>query len=59
MDKKLKAAVNMIDEVCAKFLGTRQDHIVLTSALQLIVAALDSKKEPEKIDVPKKALPRD
>lgn len=52
MDKKLKAAVNMIDEVCAKFLGTRQDHIVLTSALQLIVAALDSKKEPEKIDVP-------
>ncbi len=67
LDKKVKAAVNVIDEICAKFQGTRQDHAVINSALQIIVAALEppADKKGKKIvpnaviKVPKKALPRD
>ena len=59
LDKKIKAAVNVIDEVCAKFQGTRQDHTVINSALQIIVAALEPLNDKKKIEVPKKALPRD
>ena len=58
-DEKIKAAVNVIDEVCAKFQGTRQDHTVINSALQIIVAALDPPNDQKKIKVPNSALPRD
>lgn len=59
MTKEVEAALKVLDEVCAKFQGTRQDHLILTSSLQVIVTALGSKAEPKKIKVPKKALPRD
>lgn len=59
LDKKIKAAVNVIDEICAKFQGTRRDHTVINSALQIIVAALDPETDKKKIKVPRKALPRD
>lgn len=59
LDKKIKAAVNVVDEVCAKFQGTRQDHTVINSALQIILAALNPVTDQKKIKVPRKALPRD
>ncbi len=54
LDKKIKAAVNVIDEVCAKFQGTRQDHTVINSALQIIVAALDPPNDEKAKEVPKR-----
>lgn len=59
MDKKVQEALQVVDNVCADFHGTRKDHAILQQALQIIYVALDPKKKSEKIKVPKKALPRD
>ncbi len=48
LDKKIKAAVNVIDEVCAKFQGTLKDHQVIQEAIQIIRGALNPEKTKAK-----------
>jgi len=59
MDKKIQEALKVVDEVCAKFQGTRQDHVVIQQALQIILAVLDPPNDTTKVEVPKRAKPRD
>ncbi|KKN54239.1 hypothetical protein LCGC14_0594210 [marine sediment metagenome] len=41
LDKKVEAAVNVVDKICSEFHGTRQDHQMIQEAIQIIVAALE------------------
>ncbi len=59
LDKKVREAVSVVDKVCSEFHGTRQDHLTITTSMQIIVAALEPPEDKKKIEVPKKALPRD
>jgi hypothetical protein len=58
-DKKIKAALEIVDRVCADFRGNRQEHTTIQASLQIIYVALDPKTDEKKVEVPRKALPRD
>lgn len=53
MDKKVKAALEIIDRVCADFRGNRKEHETIQASLQIVYAAL-SPKEDKKKDKKKK-----
>ena len=57
MTKKEKAAFETLDKGCVGFQGDRKEHIIIQAAFKIIHAALNP--ETKKIEVPKKALPRD
>ncbi len=61
MTKEVTAALNVVDKVCSDFHGTRADHLAISKSMDIIVEALEppADKKAKKIEVPKKALPRD
>ena len=54
MNEKEQAAFNVIDKVCASYIGNRKDHDIFREALGIIYAALTPTTEEmkkEEIDV--------
>lgn len=49
---EIKEALKMLDQVCAEFKGTRQEHIMLQQAVQTVRATATLK--PDKKDEPKR-----
>lgn len=45
MNMKLEEALNIINVVCAKFIGTRQEHQTIDQALMIIKANLKEEEE--------------
>ncbi len=48
LDKKIKAAVSVVDKVCSEFQGTLKDHQMIQEAIQIIRGALDPKETKTK-----------
>lgn len=59
MTKQVQEALQIIENVRRAFNGTGVEHDTFRQAVQIIVVALNPKKEPEEVKVPKKALSRD
>ncbi len=59
MTEKVKAAIDVVDKVCAELNGTRKDHVIVQEAIRIIREAVEPGTDKEKIEVPKGALPRD
>lgn len=49
MDKKVNAAVGVIDSACASLICTRKDHVVMQEAIKIITDALAVLDENEKL----------
>ncbi len=53
----IQEALNNLDQVCAEYKGTRQDHVVLQESMQVLAAATvppkkkiePTEKEPEEV----------
>ena len=58
MTEKVKAAFEVIDRVCGAYRGDRKEHVTIQASLQIIHTALNPETDKKKINVPKKALPR-
>jgi hypothetical protein len=49
MTEELRAAIDLVDKVCAEYVGNRKDHVMMQSAVEMIRTALTPKpKKPRK-----------
>ncbi len=48
MTEKEKAALEIVDRVCADFRGNRKEHATIQASLQIIYTALNPKTDEKK-----------